>query len=286
MDETHFFKKLDQIRDIPTLPAILFEINRLLQNENTSVSDIRVVIEKDQTMVMKILKLVNSSFFGFPSKISSINNAIILLGYITIRNAVVTLAVVESFSKKNEQGSFEIEELWKHSIAVAVVSRYLGETFSSVLVNDCFIGGLLHDIGKLIQFRFFRELFDAIWKVITEESLSFSQAEDRLNLVGHADIGGHLARKWMLPPCLIDAIEKHHDIPNEFESISPLIIIHTADAVVNSGPGLQDVQMDLCQIHPIAASVMSNQLNRVSEWYPGLQAEIESCWRFFMKDSI
>ncbi len=100
MDEKQLVEKLDRIKEIPTLPTIVFELNRLLQDPDTSVARISQTIEKDQAMTLKILKLVNSAFYGFKSKVSDIRSAVIMLGFNAVRNAIVSVSVIDAFSKK------------------------------------------------------------------------------------------------------------------------------------------------------------------------------------------
>ncbi|MBE9571600.1 MAG: HDOD domain-containing protein, partial [Proteobacteria bacterium] len=154
MDAQTFFKKLDSIPDIPTLPSIVITVNKMLQDYDTSIKNLSKAIEKDQSMVTKILRLVNSTFYGFRSRIKNIPHAIIVLGFNTIRNAVVSVSVIKTFSEKDICEGVEIEEFWKHSVAVAVTSRYLAEQTRLDSPEDCFVSGLLHDIGKLVLYQY------------------------------------------------------------------------------------------------------------------------------------
>lgn len=94
MDETQVYKQLDRIKDIPTLPTIVFELNQHLQNPETSIAKVSETIEKDQAMALKILKLVNSAFYGFRSRVSDVKNAVVLLGFNAVRNAIVSVSVI------------------------------------------------------------------------------------------------------------------------------------------------------------------------------------------------
>ena len=110
MDEQQIIKKLDSIKDIPTLPAIVFELNKYLRDSNTSIKTVCDTIEKDQAITLKILKLVNSAFYGFKSKISDLRNAVVLLGYNAVRNAIVSLSVINSFPKNLSLKDFDISQ--------------------------------------------------------------------------------------------------------------------------------------------------------------------------------
>ena len=127
MDEQQFLTKLDRIKDIPTLPIIVLELNKLLRDPDTSIKTVCDTIEKDQAITLKILKLVNSAFYGFQSKISDLRNAVALLGYNAVRNAIVSLSVINSFPKRVTLMDFDISVFWKHSLAVAVTSKNIAQ---------------------------------------------------------------------------------------------------------------------------------------------------------------
>ena len=99
MDENHIMQQLNKIKDIPTLPTIVFELNKHLENPETSIAKVSETIEKDQAMALKILKLVNSAFYGFKSKVSNVKNAVVLLGFNAVRNAIVSVSIINSLPK-------------------------------------------------------------------------------------------------------------------------------------------------------------------------------------------
>ncbi len=114
MDEQQILTKIDRIREIPTLPTIVFELNKYLRDPDTSIKTVCDTIEKDQAITLKILKLVNSAFYGFKSKISDLRNAVVLLGYNVVRNAIVSISVINSFPKRVKLIDFDISQFWKH----------------------------------------------------------------------------------------------------------------------------------------------------------------------------
>ena len=143
MDAKNILKSLDQIEDLPTLPAVAMEVNKMLLDEDITISQLSGAIEKDQAMVSKILKLVNSAFFGLRGKISNISHAVVVLGFNTIRNVVVSISIINAFSIKEGLDGFDIAEFWKHSVAVAVTSKYLAEKAGIHSADNCFVAGLL-----------------------------------------------------------------------------------------------------------------------------------------------
>jgi putative nucleotidyltransferase with HDIG domain len=277
--KSDFFLQIDRIRELPTLPAIVLKVNQMLQDLGTTTDQLSRVIETDQAMAVKILKLVNSSFYGFKSTISSINTAVIILGFNTIQHAVVSLSVMKSFARIKNLKRLDIQDFWRHSLAVAVISKYLADHADKTLSSDCFTAGLLHDIGKLILAEYFPEHFEKIWLTTVESATSFVDAENMENAVNHAEIGAYLAEKWLLPQPLVDAIRHHH---------SPFSSDHRASAII----GTADLLVNICQpdseggftLPPgilDAPAFLRPQLQTLSGWYPRLQGEIGSACQFF-----
>ncbi len=282
MDSKTILKKLDRIDDLPTLPFIAMEVNKMLQDYDISINKLTKTIEKDQAIVPKILKLVNSAFFGFRSKIGSISHAVILLGFNTVRNAVVSISIIDTFSKNKEAlEGFDVAEFWRHSLAVAVISRHLAEKTRLQLPDDSFTGGLLHDIGKIVLFQYFQDLFKKVWTSAKENNLSFYDAEKKEIPITHARIGGYLAKKWQLPESLIDAIKYHHALSKNANNLNLLMTVHVADIIANSFITDQKNKLDFSLIYPDAANLMKPQLETVSEWFPEVSEKIESACQFF-----
>jgi len=282
MDSKTILKKLDRIDDLPTLPSIAMEVNKMLRDYDTSINKLAQTIEKDQAMVPRILKLVNSAFFGFQSKISSISHAVVLLGFNTVRNAVVSVSIINAFSgNKNALEGFDVTEFWRHSLAVAVISRHLAEEIRLQPIDDFFTGGLLHDIGKIVLFQHFQDLFKKVWVSAKENNLSFYDAEKKEIPITHARIGEYLAKKWQLPESLVDVIRYHHAVSKNANNFNLLIIVHVADIIANSFMPGQESRLDFSLIYPDAASLMKPQLETVSDWFPEVSKEIESACQFF-----
>ena len=280
-----FFKKLDSIPDIPTLPSIVFTVNKMLEDYDVSIKKLTAVIEKDQAMVTRILKLVNSSFYGFGSRINNIPHAIIILGFNTIRNALVSVSIIKAFSREKSGEGFDITEFWRHSIAVAVTSRYLSEQTKLDSPDDCFVAGLLHDIGKVILAQHFTELFTQVWQSVKENSTSFYEAEQKLLAVNHAQIGGYVTKRWQFPDALIESIAYHHAIRKSVSDLNQLLIVHTADHLANNYQGDSGTVPYPSPLDPEAKRLLFRQVDTVSDWFPDIANEIESACEFFLEEN-
>jgi putative nucleotidyltransferase with HDIG domain len=284
MESRNILKELEQIENLPTLPSVVMEVNGLLENLDTSINTLSRTVEKDQVIVSKILKLVNSAFFGLSSKIGSIPHALVLLGFNTIRNAVVSLSVIQSFSEKRSPAGFDAKDLWTHSIAVAVISKHLAIASRLSLPDEAFVSGLLHDIGKLILWQFFPEDFMNIWEQVREQKAAFCEAEKRQIGVGHARIGSHLAERWKLPPDIVFTIRNHHASSERVNQSPLLLLIHSADSFINAMGS--PTQRGGCPSGSSAetGTALEPILNQADQWFPKVSDEIESACRFFLRN--
>jgi len=282
MDEKQLVGKLDRIKEIPTLPSIVFELNRLLQDPDTSVARISQTIEKDQAMAIKILKLVNSAFYGFKSKVSDIRSAVIMLGFNAVRNAIVSVSVIEAFAKKIKLQDFDITDFWKHSLAVAVTSKSISYKTRINSPDNCFVGGLLHDVGKVIMAQYFQDLFASVWNASRQEAITFHEAEKKLVPANHAVIGAHLASRWQFPQGLTEAIRWHHDYQPASQNAEFSLIIYLANIVVNSYDQDPDCVIDIGALHPDARKLIMGALQNIGDFYTNIAEEIDSAYAFFL----
>jgi putative nucleotidyltransferase with HDIG domain len=282
MDEKQMVEKLDRIKEIPTLPSIVFELNRLLQDPDTSVARISQTIEKDQAMALKILKLVNSAFYGFKSKVSDIRSAVIMLGFNAVRNAIVSVSVIEAFAKKIKLTDFDITDFWKHSLAVAVTSKSISYKARINSPDNCFVGGLLHDVGKVIMAQYFQDLFAGVWNASRQEAIAFHEAERNRVPANHPVIGAHLASRWQLPQGLTEAIRWHHDYQPSSQNAEFSLIIYLANIIVNSYDQDPDCLIDIGALHPDARKLIMGALQNIGDFYTNIAEEIDAAYAFFL----
>jgi putative nucleotidyltransferase with HDIG domain len=277
-------KKLDRIENLPTLPSIVMEVNKMLQDHNTDIRQLSELIERDQSFVSKILRIVNSAFFGLRSKVGNISHAITLLGFSTIRNAVLSVSVINAFSDDGNFTGFDITNFWKHSIAVAVTSRYLAAKTRLHSPDESFIGGLLHDIGKVILFQYFNDLFLEVWHLFKNSGQPFYLAEQEALQIDHAQIGAYLAEKWQLPKELVNAIRYHHEINETLNDQNLLMIVHTSDLISNDLLTNPPREMDFSKVSPNALNALEAPLSMVSSWFPEVLQEIESAYQILINE--
>ncbi len=285
MELVEIQKKLESVEALPTLQTIAMEVNRMLQDYETPIEELTALLKNDQSMVPRILKLVNSAFFGFRSNVGNISHAIVLLGYNTVRNAIVSLSVIDSMNIRKKYEGFDVVEFWRHSAAVAVTSKYLADNFQIDNREDAFTAGLLHDMGKLIQIQYFGKSFEKLWFYLRDEGLPYHEAEKKVALIDHCLIGAVLARKWRLPERLVDAIRRHHSSKSILLNDELGCIVFLANAIVNMYMPLpvsylrsEDKRYVLKSLPPAMWEAFRTSKN----WFFEIKDEIEAACRFFI----
>ncbi len=281
MEKQSVLTRLDHIRDLPTLPVIAMEVNKLFLKDDITIERLSRTLEKDPAITAKILKLVNSAFFGLPARIGSISEAVLLLGFNSVRNAVISASIIQAFSGTTCLKDFNITDFWRHSLSVAMVAKALAEKSRFKTADECFLAGLLHDIGKIVLSQFFPDLFRAVWQYAHQNNLTFHAAEQAKEMLLHADIGGYLAGKWQFPHELVEAITLHHNIPEGKCGNELLCTTHAADLIVHAYLDENCDLQFLQDIHPAAATQMRKAIATLSEWLPVVKNGINDSMEFF-----
>jgi len=271
--------KIGNVRCLPTIPHVLLEVNRMLQDYEVSNRKLQEVIEMDQVITAKLLKLVNSSFYGFRSRIVDISQALMILGFNTVRNSIATVATIDIFRTKEKYAYFDIRDLWRHSLAVAITSRRMAEKARMAPPDDCFVAGLLHDIGKLVMEEHLSDLFKQVLIRQQEEGLSFFEAEKKILPIDHAIIGGHIVEKWRFPVRLVDAIRYHHQMTRTASDFWLHISVFAANTLVNHQ--FRDSGNEaILQQFPGYSSLLP-LLGDYETWHPAIEEEIETLCQAF-----
>ena len=206
-----------KIKELPLLPDILMKLNRVLHSKSVTIDTVNTIIEKDPALTAKILKLANSSYYGLSYMVGTLKKAITVLGFNTIRNLAVTVSVSGIFAG-NTHRSVDVQKLWHHSIGCAIASKSLLSGKNPLIQEKAFMGGILHDIGKIIIFLNFPEdTKKIIEKIKGNKLLTESEAERELLGFDHSDLGSFIAEKWHFPKELACSISLHHN-PEQFAS--------------------------------------------------------------------
>ncbi len=199
------------IGNLPTLPTVYSALSDAMANPRSTNQDIAKIISTDQAASFKVLKVVNSPFYGFSGRIDTISQAVLHLGFTEIRNMVMALSIINLFSKKTLFENFRPVDFWAHSIAVGVATRLLGKAAGVTNLENYFLAGILHDIGKLLFVEVIEAEYEQVLKVVSEQRCSLREAEKEVIKLDHTDAGRIMAKMWKLPTSLWNAITYHHE---------------------------------------------------------------------------
>lgn len=202
---------LNKLEELPTLPAIVGEINNLVNDPMSTTKEILDVMEKDQSLTTKVLKLVNSGYYAIPGGVKSLERAITLLGFEQVRTLVISTSVFNNL-KVNPPDGFDIKKFWQHSIGVAMTAETIAKHVQHKAPHELFTGGLVHDMGKIALLKISPEIPKQLAVFARANNMAYVDAEDQFDTVKHAMVGHMLAQKWKLPVNLQGAIRYHHHV--------------------------------------------------------------------------
>lgn len=230
---------------LPTLPVVAIQLGELVHSRNVSVQQVASLMANDPSTSAKLLKLVNSPYFGIPGGVTDIARAIPFIGFNTLYQLVLSVGVLDTL------GAAGMRELWLHSLAVASIARELATEVRYSDPGGCFTAGLLHDMGTIALAKLEPAKFAASRAAMSSEHLTVEQAEERHGLMPHDQVGSALARAWRFPATLTVPIERHHDVhlsqvrarltPNlrsvaEIVAVSDLLAVHCTTMFGSDAP--------------------------------------------------
>jgi putative nucleotidyltransferase with HDIG domain len=226
---------VSRLRSVPSLPALYSELSAALEAEDTSLGQIEKIISKDVGMAAKILQLANSAFVGAHTHVSSLREAVSLIGAETVRSLTLSIHVFSQFDRHSIVAAY-LPAVWNHSVAVASLAESIAklETGSKSMAENCFTAGLLHDVGKIVLFAEMPQEYQQLIGRLTTDARSMSVLELELMGCTHEHVGAYLMSIWGLPVSIIEAVQFHH-APSETAQtqFSALTAVHCADAIAS-----------------------------------------------------
>lgn len=234
MNKQEILNQLDQIENLPTLPIVAQKTLKLVSNKDSAMGQIAEVINRDQAIAARVLRLTNSAFYGFSNRISSIQHAIVILGLNTVKNLVLGISVVKTFTDCCISSKFNREQFWIHTFSTAQGAKNIAKYLQLPNEEDYFIAGLLHDIGILTIDQYFHDQFIQILEHSSKDNASFLECESEILGIDHGELGGRIVERWNVPDFIIDTLTYHH-YPSrlllESEQYRAIVvaIVHIAD---------------------------------------------------------
>ena len=223
MDKNRLKSMIMNTRDLPAMPHVASKVLELSADPSTSAKQLQQVISDDQAMTARILKIANSAMYSCSRKIKTLTEAIVMLGFNSIRSLVVTSAARNLYQTSNKRMGLKERLLWEHSIGTAFGCRLLVQDRFPHMAEEAFLAGLMHDIGKLVLNQQAGEQFDEIVQIVYNENRMFAETEDEMLGFNHTEVGAMLVNKWKLSPILEQVIRDHHS-ESAFAIENPLLL--------------------------------------------------------------
>ncbi len=237
----HIRHKLEQIVNIPTLPQVLAKVIPMLSDPRVSAREVARIISQDQSLVSRILRIVNSAFYGFPRQIKTIDHALVILGFNRLKAAIFTASILEVFKDGKNAIGFDVEGFWEHSVAVGVVAKSIAKYLRLPNVEEHFIFGLLHDVGKLIMDYYGKEYYKTVLSHREEKDIPLRVAEEDILGFNHSVVGGLVFDRWNLPPDVVDVVTWHHSVVQYdgkyLQSVAVVCVSDTLARLIGLGNG-------------------------------------------------
>ncbi|ADH86375.1 HDOD domain-containing protein [Desulfurivibrio alkaliphilus] len=227
------------IEFVQPFPKVARRVMELLTDPEVEAKTLAEVIQYDQVITANVLKICNSPYYGLARKVSSLNEALVMIGHEPLKEIIVASSSAAYF--KGEVGAgyaLEQGELWRHSVAVGVLAKHLVGKIKEVEPGTAFTAGLLHDIGKRFLSSFVSDDFELIMAKVTQEKASFVEAEKDILGITHAELGGMILKRWDFPDEMQRAVQLHHD-PEALagEPLTALVALSNA-LVISAGIGV------------------------------------------------
>ncbi|AQR70363.1 histidine kinase [Janthinobacterium sp. LM6] len=227
MTRLSFEHIIRQIQELPSLPVVVLELLSSMDQDDTDVHVLAQKIELDQALAAKTLRIANSSFYGMQSKVTSIPQAVSVLGFHSIRTVVTACALTGSFAPVS--GGFDFQAFWRHSLATAIAARLLAPHLR-VNPETAFTAGLLHDLGTLVLVTRFPAEHALVRSYRQAHDCQMAEAELAVIGIDHAQVGSALAAYWKFPEAIQQAVADHHAI-ERLEAGGLPLAVHLANAV-------------------------------------------------------
>jgi len=262
--------RVERTTDVQTLPHAMAKLRRRLDEPMASAIALGEEIGKDQVLAAKVLRLVNSGFYGLRTPVTTITQAMVLLGFDVVRTLVLSASVLDIVELMNRL----LAGLWGHSLATARVAHALAERLEIRDPEEVALAGLLHDLGKVIIAQRFPAEAKEIAEIMAARDCLRHEAERTVLGASHAEVGMWLLRKWGLPDTLVAPIAYHHDFRADREFADRIAIVHVANVLCRARGLGQAESRRISAIHPEAWSLLGLGMSDVEHLYGQLENEL------------
>ena len=281
MTSEEYFNILSNVKSFPTIPEIYNRLQTALEDPETGIEQVAVIIMQDPVLTAKLIKIANSSFFGFREKVVSIQKAISFLGLNLVKNLTLSTDLLSHFTgtKKN----MDRKGFWQHAVGVAVAARLIARDYSASpnQQDELFTIGLLHDIGKTVTEHYFPEQYNRIINLLDARARFFWEAEKEVLGLTHAETGRWVAQFWNFDSKVVNIIAYHHALEAGFQFISEreklyLSIINLSDVIVKDLKYGTSGDRKESTVNPLAVKFLDLKKSQFEDYTRQLRGQLEN----------
>ncbi len=218
---------LTKVEYVPTIPTIVNQVLTELENPEANLNEVVEVLMADQVLTLRMIRLVNSAFWGLKHQVQSLKEAIVFMGLREVRNVVLSTWLVNAFVSKVAR--FRIESFWEHSFGCGLVCQLLAKAIGYGQIDRAYLGGLLHDIGEVVLCQNFPEEFAQVVSLVEREGYTYHEAEEEVMGINHTDFGQWLMDHWNLEATLAEVASAHHEVTRAQQDPELAALVHLGD---------------------------------------------------------
>lgn len=254
------FLTIDQlaqhVQELPSLPDTTVRVLKMTDDPAASARDVSGAISTDMALTSKVLKIANSAYYGMPRAVSTVNEAVLILGMSALRNLALAASTYDMLRQECAGYRMPVGELWRHSLTCATAAQIIARSTRAARAEEAFVAGLLHDVGKVVLNVHIAHQFQTIIALAELDDMSFHDAEKLVLGFDHADVGAKVAEKWNLPAPLCQAICGHHCLENGKDSMNLTAIVHVANSISRSDYSDLSGRPNEIALNPVAMSML------------------------------
>lgn len=237
------FDRIETSRNLPTIPHILLKLIEVCNSPDSTIDEISHIINKDSSLCTKVMRMVNSAYYGLPTRLTGIGQALVLLGTDAIKNIAVSASVFQVFGAAKGDSAFNLKVFWRHCLLCATLAKLIAKQTSYNPADEAFLSGLLHDIGKLVLWVNFSKKYGEVLQSSHRKSDLLLAAEKRMGAT-HCEVGAWMISRWNLESFMADAVLYHHEHVHKILDALPLVKIVFVANVLSTDTIEQDTRFE------------------------------------------